>query len=202
TDRPDGAVWLGKRREAKVARRLEIQVYRLLPDGIPQTLDTEISLQAAGDSREEALCAVLPPVGEPMSLESALPAQIGADHRLRVQVRAGSWTVKIMARAAADLGKVTIPTGEGVWPKQEIWSYAADDHLRVAALEGGDGIDPTQANVPGEWRQYPSYRLASGGVVQLNERSRGMSPQEVNHQSLQRVLSLEFNRRGLTVLRR
>src|SRR4029077_16053598 len=34
TDRPDGAVWLGKRREAKVARRVEIQVYRLLRDGI------------------------------------------------------------------------------------------------------------------------------------------------------------------------
>ncbi len=202
TDRPDGAVWLGKRREAKVARQLEIQVYRLLRDGIPETLDTEISLQAAGDSREETLSAVLPPGFEPMSLESALPAQIGADHRLRVQVRAGSWTVKIMARAAADLGKVTIPTGEGVWPKQEIWSYAADDHLRVAALEGGDGIDPTQANVPGEWRQYPSYRLASGGVVQLNERSRGMSPQEVNHLSLQRELYLDFTRHGFTAIDR
>src|SRR5258708_28453996 len=100
------------------------------------------------------------------------------------------------------MGKVTIPEAQGVWPKQEVWSYAANDRLRVAAFEGGEGIDPTQANVPPGWRRYPSYRIASGGVLQVNERSRGISPQEVNHLSLQRELYLDFATRGFTVIDR
>jgi hypothetical protein len=199
-DRPDDAVWLGKRREAEVAQQLEIQVYRLLSDGTPATMSTQMNLQVAGDAREETLPGVLPQGFEAMSLESDLPAQIGANHGMRIQVRAGSWTVKVVARAETDLGKVTIPEAQGVWPKQEVWSYAANDRLRVAAFEGGEGIDPAQANVPQEWRRYPSYRIASGDVLQINERSRGISPQEVNHLSLQRELYLEFARRGFTVI--
>jgi hypothetical protein len=199
-DRPNDAVWLGKRREAEVAQQLEIQVYRLLSDGIPATLSTVLNLQVAGDTREETLPRVLPQGFEAMSLESDLPAQIGADHAMRIQVRAGSWTVKVEARAETNLGKVTFPEAQGVWPKQEVWSYAANDRLRVAGLEGGEGIDPAQANVPEEWRRYPSYRIGSGDVLQINERSRGISPQEVNHLSLQRELYLDFARQGFTVI--
>jgi hypothetical protein len=202
TDRPNDAVWLGKRREAEVAQQLTVQVYRLLSDGIPMTLTTRVNLQVAGDTREETLSTVLPPGFEAMSLDSELPAHVGADGRLHIQARAGSWTVTLVARGAADLAKVTIPDAQGVWPKQEIWSYSANDRLRVAALEGGEGIDPTQANVPEVWRGYPSYRIASGGVLQIDERSRGMSPQEVNHLSLQRELYLDFSRRGFTVIDR
>jgi hypothetical protein len=199
-DRPDDAVWLGKRREAEVAQQLEIQVYRLLSDGIPATLSTVVNLRVAGDAREEALQRVLPQGFEAMSLESDLPAQIGADRGMRIQVRAGSWTVKVVARAETDLGKVAIPEAQGAWPKQEVWSYAANDRLRVAGLEGGEGIDPAQANVPQEWRRYPSYRIGPGDVLQINERSRGISPQEVNHLSLQRELYLDFARQGFTVI--
>jgi hypothetical protein len=199
-DRPDDAVWLGKRREAEVAQQLEIQVYRLLSDGIPATLSTVLNLRVAGDAREEALQRVLPQGFEAMSLESDLPAQIGADRGMRIQVRPGSWTVKVVARAETDLGKVAIPEAQGAWPKQEVWSYAANDRLRVAGLEGGEGIDPAQANVPQEWRRYPSYRIASGGGLQINERSRGISPQEVNHLSLRRELYLDFARQGFTVI--
>ena len=199
-DRPDDAVWLGKRREGEVAQQLEMQVYRLLSEGIPATLITRVNLQVAGDAREETLSSALPQGFVPMSLESELPAQIGADGRLRVQVRAGSWTVKVEARAETELEKVTVPDAQGAWPKQEVWSYAANDRLRVAALEGGEGIDPAQANVPQDWRGYPSYRIASGGALQVIERSRGMSPQEVNHLNLQRELYLDFTRKGFTVI--
>jgi hypothetical protein len=199
-DRPDNAVWLGKRRDAEVAQQLEIRVYRLLTDGIPATLNTRVLLQAAGDAREEVFPAILPQGFDAMSLDSELPAHLGADGRLHVQVRAGNWTISVLARAASELGKFTIPDAQGQWPKQEIWSYAVNDRLRIAALEGGEGIDPTQANVPEEWRQYPSYRISSGGAVQIDERSRGMSPQEVNHLSLQRRLYLDFARRGFTVI--
>jgi len=200
TERPDDAVWLGKRREPEVPQQLEIQVYRLLSDGIPATLNTQLNLQVAGDAREETLSRALPQGFTAMSLDSELPARIDSDGRMRIQVRAGSWTVNVIARAESEQGKVTIPDAHGAWPKQEVWSYAANDRLRIAALEGGEGIDPAQANVPHEWRRYPSYRIAAAGVLRINERSRGTSPQEVNHLILQRELYLDFARQGFTVV--
>lgn len=199
-DRPNDAVWLGKRHEAEVAQQLEVQVYRLLSDGIPTTLETRLNVQVAGDAREEALPNVLPRGFQPMSLESEIPARIDSDGRLRVQARAGSWTITVAARAADNLGSITIPSTASDWPKQEFWSYASNDRLRVAALEGAQAIDSGQANVPQEWRRYPSYRIAAGGVVHLVERSRGMSPQEGNHLVMQRQLYLDFAHQGYTAV--
>lgn len=199
-DRPDGAVWLGKRPEGEAAPQLEVQVYRLLSDGSPATLDTRLNLQVAGGAREATLPNVFPAGFQPMSLDSELPARIDPDGQLRVQVRAGSWTITVKERAAEDLRTITIPIAQGQVPKQEVWSYAADDRLRVAALEGAEGIDPAQANVPQEWRGYPSYRVAAGSTLRIVERSRGVSPQEGNHFNLQRELYLDFAHRGFTVI--
>ncbi|HEV7613837.1 MAG TPA: hypothetical protein VGO37_18305 [Steroidobacteraceae bacterium] len=199
-NRPNDAVWLGKRHEAEVAQQLDVQVYRLLSDGIPATLETRLDLQVAGEVREEVLPNMLPRGFQPMSLASELPARVDSDGRLRVQVRAGSWTITVAARAADNLGTITIPSASGNWPKQEVWSYAPDDRLRVAALEGAEAIDPAQAKVPEEWRRYPSYRIAAGGVVQSVEHSRGVSPQEGNHLVLQRELYLDFAHRGFTAV--
>jgi hypothetical protein len=199
-DRPGDAVWLGRRHEAEVAQQLEVQVYRLLSDGIPTMLETRLDLQVAGDVREETLPNVLPAGFQPMSLQSELPARVDSDGHLRVQVRAGSWTITVAARASDNPGNITIPSASGSWPKQEVWSYVSDDRLRIAALEGAEAIDPAQANVPGEWRRYPSYRIAAGGVVRLVERSRGVSPQEGNHLVMQRELYLDFAHEGYTAI--
>jgi hypothetical protein len=199
-DRPDGAVWLGKRPEAEAAQQLEVQVYRLLSDGSPATLNTRLNLQVAGEAREAALPSVFPQGFQPMSLDSELPARIDADGHLRVQVRAGSWTITVAERAVDGLRTITIPIAQGQGPKQEVWSYASDDRLRVAAVEGAEGIDPAQANVPQQWRGYPSYRVAAGSVLRIVERSRGMSPQEGNHFTLQRELYLDFAHHGYTVI--
>lgn len=201
-DRPDGAVWLGKRPEGEAAPQLDVQVYRLLSDGSPMRLTTRLNLQVAGDAREAAVPNVFPKDFQPMSLDSELPARLDANGQLRVQVRAGSWTITVTERAADDLRTIAIPIAQGQVPKQEVWSYASDDRLRVAALEGAEGIDPAQANVPQEWRGYPSYRVAAGSTLRIVERSRGVSPQEGNHFNLQRELYLDFAHRGYTVIDR
>jgi hypothetical protein len=199
-DRPDGAVWLGKRRGAEQAQSLDVQVYRLLEDQLPARLVTQIRLQVAGEGREELLSTALPAGFTPLSLHSALPARIDADGRLRVQARAGNWVITLAARGADSAQKIALPAVNGVWPRQEVWSYSADDRLRVSAIEGAEGIDPAQANVPAEWRQYPTFRLAPGGTLQVVERSRGLSVQDGNKLSLNRQIYLDFDHSGYTVV--
>ena len=205
-ERTDGAVWLGPQHSVDVAQHLTVQVYRRLSDGIPVTLQTRLELEVAGVVREETLPAVLPRGFVPMALDGPLPARLDPDGQLHVQVRAGTYTVTISARAesearpTAEAMTLTVPARPAPWPRQEIWSYAADPRLRVAALEGADPIDPTQANVPAEWREDPSYRVLAGEAVRLVERARGASALEANHLRLARTLYLDFSHAGFTVI--
>jgi hypothetical protein len=199
-ERADGAVWLGKHRDVEVAKQMDVQVYRLLTDGIPLRLDTRIMLRVTGDPREEVLPGVLPGGFEAAALRSPLPARLVPDGSLRLQVRAGNWTVELAGRAAENLAKISLAAAQGSWPKQEIWTYRSNDRLRVAVIEGAEGIDPSQANVPQDWRALPSYRVAAGGSLQIVEHSRGALPQEANHLNLVREMYLDFSHSGFTVV--
>ncbi|MBK9657222.1 MAG: hypothetical protein IPO66_17940, partial [Rhodanobacteraceae bacterium] len=58
-------------------------------------------------------------------------------------------------------------------------------------------IDPAQADVPGEWREFPAFAMASKALT-LAERSRGLGD-DANRLSLQRELWLDFNGNGYTI---
>jgi hypothetical protein len=199
-DRAADAVWLGKHRDTEVAKQMDVQVYRLLTDGIPLRLDTRIVLRITGDPREEVLPAVLPSNFEATALRSPLPARLGPDGSLRLQVRAGNWTVAMGARAPENLTKISLAAAQGSWPKLEVWSYRSNDRLRVAAIEGAEGVDPSQANVPPDWRALPSYRVVAGSNLQIAEHNRGSLSQETNHLNLHRDLYLDFSHQGFTVV--
>jgi hypothetical protein len=200
-ERPAGGVWLGKRRTAEQAAAMEVQVYRLVNDDIPAFLVTRLRLHVAGEAREELLARVLPDGFTPVSLVSGLPARLERDGTLRVQVRAGSHEIILYARGATVATTLARPqTGSGFWPKEEIWSFAGNDLLRVAAAEGADGIDPAQANVPHEWRQYPAFRMDANSKLTIVERSRGLSNVDDNRLSLMRQLWLDFDHAGFTVV--
>ena len=199
-DRADDSIWLGKHRDTEVAKQMDVQVYRLLTDGIPLRLDTRIVLRITGDPREEVLPAVLPSSFEATALHSPLPARLGPDGSLRLQVRAGNWTVVMAARAPENIAKVSLAAAQGSWPKQEVWSYRSNDRLRVAVIEGVEGVDPSQANVPQDWRALPSYRVIAGSNLQIAEHTRGSLSQETNHLNLHRDLYLDFSHRGFTVV--
>lgn len=199
-DRPGSAVWLGKRRSATEKPQMELQVYRLVSDGIPVTLTTRIQVQAAGEAREELLAPVLPVDFTALGLTTNLPARLEPDGRLRVQVRAGSWEIVLTARSSKVAESLRRPQGEGPWAREEVWSFASNDRLRIATVEGVEGIDPVQANVPEEWRRFPAYRLASDSEMRIVERSRGLSAEDENRLRLEREIWLDFNHEGYTTV--
>jgi len=200
-ERPDGAVWLGKRRSAEQPAAMEVQVYRLVNDYVPTYLQTRIRLNVAGDAREELLGRVLPDGFTPLSLGGGVPARLERDGGLRVQVRAGSHEITLVARATGVATTLARPDpGAATWPRDEIWSFADADDLRVATAEGPEGIDPVQANVPGEWQKYPAFRMALDSKLNVVERSRGLSNTDDNRLALNRNLWLDFDHGGFTAV--
>jgi hypothetical protein len=200
-ERPNRAVWLGKRRTAEQAAALEVQVYRLVRDDIPVLLETRLRLNVAGDAREEVLARVLPDGFTAVSLTGDLPARLERDGTMRVQVRAGGHEVTLLARGAGAAAELVRPDTAGAqWARDEIWSFAANDMLRVAAAEGAEGIDPAQANVPPGWRQLPAFRMTPGAKLTVVERSRGLANADDNRLTLSRNLWLDFDHDGFTVV--
>lgn len=200
--RTGGALLLGARPGATQAASFDFEVHRLLRDGVPATLVTRLALRATGASREVLLGPVLPAQFAPIALDSPLPARVDPDGRLRVQLRAGTFTIDLTARATGELAKVSRPQAAEPWPAEEIWSWQGNDRLRVAALEGAEGIDPAQAGVPPEWRALPALRVLGGSALAVIERSRGLASGEDNRLKLERALWLDFDNAGFTAVDR
>ncbi len=198
-ERPGGRLALGRQGTAAEPRRLDVQVYRLVEDDIPLRLVTRLRLRAAGDAREEQLARVLPAGFIPVSLEGGLPARLEPDGQLRVQVRAGRFELVLNARQAQPSATLSLSKDPGP-ARDEVWSFAANDRLRVAAAEGVAGIDPAQANVPEDWRGYPAFRMAPGSELRIVERSRGLANSDQNRLRLRRRLWLDFDHGGFTAV--
>jgi hypothetical protein len=181
---------------APEADNLDLRVYRKLTDGVPAQLSTRIVFSVAGQAREEVLGPVLPAGFAPLALTSAWPARLDGDGRLHIQVQPGSDTLELEARATAPLMAAVATLPAAPWPKQEVWSYEATPHLRVTAASGVVQLDPRQAEVPGEWQALPAFALENGAKLTIEERSRGLAPDEGNRLSLTREAWLDFSGDG------
>ncbi|HNS26483.1 MAG TPA: hypothetical protein PKN91_00025 [Steroidobacteraceae bacterium] len=198
--RTGNTLLLGARQGVQQSVSFDFDVHRLLVDDIPLRLVTRLTLRATGGSREVLLGPVLPAGFAPIALDSPLPARVEADGRLRVQLRAGVFGIDLIARAVDGAAQVTRPSAAEPWPAEEIWSFAGDDRLRVAALEGGESIDPAQADVPAEWRAYPAMRVLQDTALGVVERSRGMASLDDNQLQVHRQLWLDFDHAGFTAV--
>jgi hypothetical protein len=198
-ERPNGAVWLGQRRSTVERETLQIAVYRLVRDDIPARMLTHMRLQVSGAGREVVLPKVLPDGFTPLALEGDLPARLEADGRLRVQLRPGNFRLTLEARAASVATTIARPASAAPWPEEEVWSFQGIDHLRVAAAEGAESIDPAQAEVPDDWRNLPAFRMPAGAQINVVERSRALANVDDNQLALRREIWLDFDHEGYTV---
>ncbi len=196
-----GRLWLRGSRatNAGAEDRLSLQIHRHLVDEIPVVLTTEVRLQVAGASREAWLGPVLPEGFVPLSLQSPLPARIEPDGRLRIQVRPGRWRLRVRARHVGPVTAIQLPpTGER-WAASEVWVFEARPALRLVEVEGVTPVDPTQTELPSEWRRLPAYRVGPGESLRLVEKRRGSAGPLRDELHLARTWHLDFDGGGATV---
>ncbi len=197
--RDGDALWLGRADSGEQeADSLDVQVFRLLSDEVPQRLLTRLRLRVSGKGREEVLAAVLPAGFVPISLDGGLIARYESTGSLHVQVRPGVHELSLLARADKPTAEFSVAAATAPWPDSEIWSYQSQAQLRVTDASGPPQIDPVMAEVPNEWRSLPSFEMTAGAVLKINERSRGLSDQDQNRLSLSRELWLDYAGTGWT----
>jgi len=198
--RSNVGIVLGTHAVARQDDRVDVRVFRRLDDALPALLTTEIHLAIAGEAREIRLSAALPEGFVPVSIESVLATRLDLDNTLRVQVRPGEFAVTLQARGPSPVTEIRLGERSPPWPSEEVWSFNPEDRLRVASVEGVTAVDPTQANVPGEWRALAAYRVTPTSTLRVAERSRGLSAADGNDLQLQRTAWLDFTGKGYTIV--
>ncbi len=196
---PDGTLWL-KRTRAEAADRdlLTRQVYRVLEDGIPMLLHSEIELSVAGKSREESLGNLLPEGWLLSSLDAPIPCAVDEAGRLKAQVRAGKWTLKYTAFRTAPLAQFRYADGAQPQADSELIALRAAPQLRVIELRGISSIDVSQTTFPEAWRQLPIFLWDSKIPFQIEEKLRGMGHERPPGLKFQREFWLDEVGRSVT----
>ncbi|MGZ6140340.1 MAG: hypothetical protein ACXWLA_06680, partial [Myxococcaceae bacterium] len=186
-------------REAGDADRLDVQVQRKLVDGVPLLLTTRLVLDVAGKAREVVLGRALPTGFTPLQLDAPLAARVEPDGRLRVQLRPGKWVFLLVARGDGRIASVARPDPAGPWTEgDETWVFEAAPAVRVVTLEGLPAVDPSQTQLPSEWRALPAFAVRTGEALRLVEQRRGNADPEPDQLTLDRQLWLDTDGRGWT----
>lgn len=171
----DGQVWL-KRMKAEETDRDSItaQVYRLIEDGLPIWLRTEVELSVTGRSREEDLGSALPEGWKLASVEAPIPVAVSEDGSMKAQVRAGKWKIRLNAFTTEPTPEFRFAENRRPITATELVALKPAPQLRVAEVEGLPPVDVSQTTFPGPWRAWQVYAWKTGEVFRLVERMRGM----------------------------
>jgi len=181
------------------SENLVAKVYRRVADGIPLFVETLLVLEVSGRAREVAFESFLVPGSSLVSVSGELPARVDAGSKLRVQVRAGAYSVKVLARLEGRPGRIAAPKLVPPWPGQEVWVFAAAERLRQVELSGAPGIDASRTDLPDAWRTLPAFLIEEGQGLSVAEVRRGEPEALPDQLQLHRTLWLDEAGRGFTV---
>ncbi len=194
-----GNLWLKRVRvEATDKDAVTAQVWRLLEDGIPLWLRTEIELSVSGKSREEELGHVVPEGWSLASVQAPVPVAVDDQGRLKAQVRAGKWVLHLDAFRTTDAGEIRFAQGARPITATELVGFRALPEFRMAELGGLQLVDVSQTTFPPKWRNLPVYQWPTDGPFRLVERMRGMGLQKPEGLRINRVFWFDEDGRGLT----
>ena len=195
----NGNLWL-KRQRAEVADEdsVSVQVYRVLEDGIPIWLRTQIELTVSGKSREVDLGWVLPQDWLLASVESPIPVAIDDVGRMKAQVRAGKWSIRTHAFRTDNPQEFAYATDAEPITNLELVGFKPRPEFRLAELEGVQPVDVAQTTFPSDWRSLTVYQWQTESPFRLVEKMRGMGLQRPEGLTINRHFWLDENGQGLT----
>jgi hypothetical protein len=197
----DSQLWLTATQNSQETLQqdsLQVRVFRKLDDGIPLKISTRLQLDVSGKERELQLGQLLLTGFTPILFNSSLPARLEADGKLRVQVKPGSWEIELQMQSTQPLTHLGYKALDERWPQQEIWVVASQPALRSLQVSGVSSIDPSQTQLPDEWRELPAYLVTPNTTMELQELQRGAGDSS-NQLVLNKEIWLDFDGNGFTL---
>ncbi|MDD5198828.1 MAG: hypothetical protein PHC88_03415 [Terrimicrobiaceae bacterium] len=177
---------------------LAVKVYAVIEDGIPLWLRTEIELIVSGKSREEQLGSILPAGWKLAAVDSPIPVAVDDAGRVKAQVRAGKWTLRVDAFRLDNPTEFRYAADAKPAVGEELVAFRARPDFRMVDIVGAPSVDVSQTTFPGKWRDLPVYQWDTAAPFRIEERMRGMGLQKPEGLRIARQLWLDDSGRGLT----
>ncbi|MBX2808811.1 MAG: hypothetical protein KTR20_09290 [Cellvibrionaceae bacterium] len=181
---------------------ITIEVFRLVQDGVPVKMITQVNLSVTGKPREVAFGQVMLDNTEVLAIRSPFPARIEEDGSLRAQVTPGEHSIQITARFTTAPTEIQTQKRSAAWPSIEYISFQSAPAIRQTKRSGATSIDTRQVNIPRNWAHYPTYRLTPENHLRIETEVRGEQAPAANELKLQRNLWLDFDGQGMTAFDR
>ncbi|MBL9181051.1 MAG: hypothetical protein JNN17_02840 [Verrucomicrobiaceae bacterium] len=195
----EGRLWL-QRTGTEPADKdfLAVKVYRLISDGSPQWLHTQVELSVAGKSREEALGHLLPDGWRLSSVETPVPCAVDDAGKLKAQVRAGKWTLKFAAYRTSPATTIVYAKDAKPLAEEELVGLQHDPAFRLVEISGIPAVDVAQTTYPDAWRQHPVHQWNPTQAFQIEEKMRGMGARKPQGITIRRSFWLDEDGKNMT----
>lgn len=178
------------------ADKIRIERYRRIIDGVPTDIETRAIISISGKAREETIPHMLLAGSKPVSVSSVLPTRLETDGSLRILAQPGRWEVSVRAIRPEMLTSLALPEGE----KQEIWAFESVPALRSVVVSGAETMNPTQTEMPEEWRNLPTYLVTSKHTLDFAQKKRGEEEPDADNIRASRILRLDADGEHYTIV--
>lgn len=194
-----GSLWLNRSLAVETQQDLySLQIHRVIEDGSPIWLRTQLEITVSGKSREEELGYVLPEGWILSAVSSPLPVAIDEAGKLKAQLRAGTWRVAIDAFRIQDLKVLQYAPGITPAVDSELVAVRSLPERRTVELQGGTAVDVQMTTFPEAWRTLSVFEWKPSSPLQWVEKSRDMGLRKADELNIRRTLWLDDDGRGLT----
>lgn len=196
---PEGFLWLKRTRSEEADKDfLAVQVYRVIEDGIPMMLRTEIEISVSGKSREEQIGNILPEGWKLSMIDSPVPVAVDDAGHMKAQVRAGKWIIRSDAFRTTHAEEFKYPADVRPAIDRELVAFRGKPDFRMVELTGIPQVDVSQTTFPDKWRDLPVYQWATDKSFRLEEKMRGMGFQKPEGLKIRRELWLDEDGAAMT----
>jgi hypothetical protein len=195
----DGALWLKRTQSTEVEKdQLTMQIHRVIEDGLPIWLRTELEVSVSGKSREEELGFVLPSGWQLSSVGSPIPIALDESGKAKVQVHAGTWRIRIDAFRNEDLTQLAYAPETPPTSPRELVALRSRPLLRAVELQGAVPVDVNMTTFPKDWRDLTVFEWDTANPLQWVIKSSGAGEQRPRQLSFVREIWLDDDGAAMT----
>ncbi|MCB0335506.1 MAG: hypothetical protein KDD62_04350, partial [Bdellovibrionales bacterium] len=195
--RGEQSVWIEDKEAGKEAEQLTISVFRKIIDTSPMQIDTLIRLRVSGTNRALNLGKVILPGTTPVKSESALPHYLSNDGSLGLQLIPGQHELLVTSIASQPISSLQTPAlALPEWPKEEIWSFVANEAFRSVNVSGASPVQASLTQLPEDWHAGATFVVQGADTVTFNLLRRGEHTLAANSINLEREIWTDLDGSG------